>query len=148
MNTSFSISYTRLARGLAAISLVPALFLPFYQAFLHGGRRAVDINPRAATYMAVHVLGAYCLILATCGVIAIYLKYHDRMGKIAPFSLVLAFLAHISYAGSLFIDGFFNPLLAYYDPVAQTLLHEGNVSEALARSALLQSIGVASYSPL
>jgi hypothetical protein len=147
MNPSFLTSFTRLTRGLAAISIVPALFLPFYQAFLHGGRRAVDINPRAATYMAVHVLGAYCLIVATCGVVAIYLKYHDRMGKIAPFSLVLAFLAHISYAGSLLIDGFFNPLLAHYDPVAQTLLHEGNISGALAHSALLQSIGVAVYIP-
>src|SRR5579875_2454840 len=98
MNTIFSTSFTRLARGLATISIIPALFLPFYQAFLHGGRSAVDINPRAAAYMAVHVLGAYCLMLATCGVVAIYLKYHARIGKIAPFSLILALLAFISYA--------------------------------------------------
>jgi len=50
MNTTFSTSFTRLTRVLAAISIVPALFLPFYEAFLHGGRRAVDINPRAAAY--------------------------------------------------------------------------------------------------
>jgi len=147
MNTIFSTSFTRLARGLATISIIPALFLPFYQAFLHGGRSAVDINPRAAAYMAVHVLGAYCLMLATCGVVAIYLKYHARIGKIAPFSLILALLAFISYAGSLLIDGFFNPLMAHYEPLAQTLLHEGNISGALAHSALLQSIGVAVYIP-
>ena len=148
MNTPFSTSFTRLTRGLAASSIVPALFLPFYQAFLHGGRRAVDINPRAAAYMTVHMLGAYCVILATCGVVAIYLKYHDRMGRIAPFSLILAFLAQISYAGSLFIDGFFNPLLAHYDPVAQTQMHAGNISGAVAHNALLQSIGIAVYIPL
>jgi len=148
MNTTFSTSFTRLTRVLAAISIVPALFLPFYQAFLHGGRRAVDINPRAAAYMAAHMLGAYLVILATCGVIAVYLKYHDRMGRIAPFSLILAFLAQLSYAGSLFIDGFFNPLLAHYDPVAQTQLHAGNISGAVAHNALLQSIGIAVYLPL
>jgi len=96
---TLSLSLARLTRALAAISIIPALFLPFYQAFLHGGRRAVDINPRAAAYMAVHVLGAYCLILATCGVIAIYLKYHDRIGKIAPFSLVLSFDVAPLYRG-------------------------------------------------
>jgi hypothetical protein len=37
MNTIFSTSFTRFARGLATISIIPALFLPFYQAFLHGG---------------------------------------------------------------------------------------------------------------
>jgi hypothetical protein len=148
MNTTFSTSFTRLTRVLAAISLVPALFLPFYQAFLHGGRRAVDINPRAAAYMGVHMLGAYCFILATCGVIAIYLRYHDRIGRIAPFSLILSFLAQLSYAGSLFIDGFFNPLLAHYDPVAQTQLHAGNIAQAVAHNPLLQSIGIAIYIPL
>jgi hypothetical protein len=148
MNTTFSTSFTRLTRVLAAISIVPALFLPFYQAFLHGGRRAVDINPRAAAYMEAHMLGAYLVILATCGVIAVYLKYHDRMGRIAPFSLILSFLAQLSYAGSLFIDGFFNPLLAHYDPVAQTLMHEGNISQAVAHNALLQSIGIAISIPL
>jgi len=53
MNTTFSTSFTRLTRVLAAISIVPALFLPFYEAFLHGGRRAVNINPRAAAYCCV-----------------------------------------------------------------------------------------------
>jgi hypothetical protein len=148
MNTTFSTSFTRLTRALAAISIVPALFLPFYQAFLHGGRRAVDINPRSAAYMGVHMLGAYCVLLATCGVIAIYLRYHDRMGGIASLSLILSFLAQTSYAGILFIDGFFNPLLAHYDPVIQTQFHSGDFSGAVAHSALLQSLGIALYTPV
>lgn len=148
MNTTFSTSFTRLVRVLTAISIVPALFLPFYQAFLHGGRAAVDINPRDAAYLGAHMLGAYCVLFATCGVIAIYLRYHDRMGWIAPLSAVLSFFALTSYAGILFIDGFFNPLLAHYDPVIQTQFHSGNVSEAVAHSALLQSLGIAVYMPV
>jgi len=148
MNATFSTSFTRLTRALAAISIIPAFFLPFYQAFLHGGRRAVDINPRVAAYMAVHMLGVYCVLLATCGVIAIYLRYHARMGRIAPLSLGLSFLAQTSYAGTLFIDGFFNPLLAHYDPVIQTQFHSGDFSGAVAHSALLQSFEVAIYIPV
>jgi hypothetical protein len=148
MNVTYSTGFTRLTQWLSAISIVPALFLPFYQAFLHGGRRAVDINPRVGAYMAVHMLGAYCVLLATCGVIAIYLRYHDHMGRIAPFSLILSFLAQTSYAGILFIDGFFNPLLAHFDPVIQTQFHSGDFSGAVAHSALLQSLGIALYTPI
>src|SRR6266568_8356514 len=148
MNSTQPASFTRMTRVLAGVSIVPALFLPFYEAFLHGGRRAVDINPRAAAYMGAHMLGAYCMLLAGFGLLAIYLRYHDRMGGIAPLSLILALLAQASYAGSLFIDGFFNPLLAHYDPVAQTQLHAGNISGAVAHNALLQSIGIAVYLPL
>ena len=116
MNNALSASFTRMTRVLAEVSIIPALFLPFYEAILHGGRRAVDINPRAAAYMGVHMIGAYCTILAGFGLIAIYLRYHDRMGRIAPLSLILALLGQLSYAGILFIDGYFNPLLAHFDP--------------------------------
>jgi len=94
------------------------------------------------------MLGAYCVLLATCGVVAIYLRYHDRMGRIAPLSLILSFLAQTSYAGTLFIDGFFNPLLAHYDPVIQTQFHTGDFSGAVAHSALLQSFGIVLYIPI
>ena len=147
MNNTLSVSFTRMTRVLAGVSIIPALFLPFYEAILHGGRRAVDINPRAAAYMGVHMLGAYCTILAGLGLIAIYLRYHDRMGRIAPLSLILSFLAQTSYAGILFIDGFFNPLLAHYDPVIQTQFHAGDFSGAAAHSVLLQSLGIVLYTP-
>jgi hypothetical protein len=148
MNNTRPASLTRMTRVLAGASILPALFLPFYQAFLHGGRRAGDINPRAAAYMAVHMLGAYCVLLAAFGVVAIYLRYHDRMGGIASLSLILSLLAQASYAGILFIDGFFNPLLAHYDPVIQTQFHSGDFSGAVAHSALLQSLGIALYTPV
>ncbi len=148
MNNKPPASFTRMTRVLAGVSILPALFLPFYQAFLHGGRRAVDINPRAAAYMGVHMLGAYCMLLAGFGLLAIYLRYHDRMGGIAPLSLILSLLAQASYAGTLFIDGFFNPLLAHYDPVIQTQFHTGDFSGAVAHSALLQSFGIVLYIPI
>jgi hypothetical protein len=148
MNNILPASFTRMTRVLAGVSIVPALFLPFYQAFLHGGRRAVDINPRAAAYMAVHMLGAYCVLLAAFGVVAIYLRYHDRMGRIAPLSLILSLLAQASYAGILFIDGFFNPLLAHYDPVIQTQFHSAETFQAVAHSVVLQNFGIALYTPI
>jgi hypothetical protein len=145
MNNTQSASLTRMTRVLAGVSILPAIFLPFYQAFLHGGRRAVDINPRAAAYMGVHMIGAYCMLLAGLGLLAIYLRYHDRMGRIAPLSLILSLLAQASYAGILFIDGWFNPLLAHYDPVIQTQFHSADFFQAVAHSALLQSFGIALY---
>jgi hypothetical protein len=148
MNNTLSVSFTRMTRVLAGVSIIPALFLPFYEAFLHGGRRAVDITPRAAAYMGVHMLGAYCTILAGFGLIAIYLRYHDRMGRIAPLSLILALLGQLSYAGILFIDGFFNPLLARYDPALQTQFHSPDFFQAVAHSAVLQSFGIALYTPV
>ncbi|GHO50625.1 hypothetical protein [Ktedonospora formicarum] len=147
MNTTFSTSFTRLTRALAAISIIPALFLPFYEAFLHGGRRAMEINPRAAAYMGAHMIGAYCTILAGFGLIAIYLRYHERMGRIAPLSLILALLGQLSYAGLLFIDGFLNPLFAHFDPALQTQFHSPDFFQAVAQSPLLQSFGIALYTP-
>lgn len=147
MNTTFSTNFTRLTRALAAISTIPALFLPFYEAFLHGGRRAVEINPRAAAYMGAHMIGAYCTILAGFGLIAIYLQYHERMGRSVSLSLILALLGQLSYAGLLFIDGFFNPLFAHFDPALQTQFHSPDFFQAVAQSLLLQSFGIALYTP-
>src|SRR6266704_1432650 len=125
MNSTQPASFTRMTRVLAGVSIVPALFLPCYEAFLHGCRRAVDIKPRAAAYLGAHMLGAYCMLLAGVGL-----------------------LAQASYAGTLFIDGFFNPLLAHYDPVIQTQFHTGDFSGAVAHSALLQSFGIVLYIPI
>jgi hypothetical protein len=147
MNNTLSASITRMARVLAGVSILPALFLPFYEAFLHGGRRAIEINPRAAAYMAAHMIGAYCTILAGFGLIAIYLHYQERIGRIAPLSLILALLGQLSYAGLLFIDGFFNPLFAHFDPTLQTQFHSPDFFQAVAQSTLLQSFGIALYTP-
>ena len=147
MNNTVSVGFTRMTRVLAGGSIIPALFLPFYEAFLHGGRRAVDIDPRAAAYMAAHMIGAYCTIVAGFGLIAIFLRYHERMGRIAPFSLIFTLLGQISYAGLLFIDGFFNPLFAHFDPTLQTQFHSPDFFQAVAHSDLLQSFGIALYTP-
>ncbi|GHO69988.1 hypothetical protein KSC_088800 [Ktedonobacter sp. SOSP1-52] len=147
MYNTYPASFTRMTRLLAGVSILPALFLPFYEAFLHGGRRAMEINPRAAAYMAAHMIGAYCTILAGFGLIAIYLRYHERMGRGAPLSLILALLGQISYAGLLFIDGFFNPLFAHFDPTLQTQFHSPDFFQAVAQSPLLQSFGIALYTP-
>lgn len=50
----------RLVRWFGMISIVPALILPFYQQFLHGGRDAASISARSAAYAEAHMLGAVC----------------------------------------------------------------------------------------
>ncbi|HVU69384.1 MAG TPA: hypothetical protein VHD63_19785, partial [Ktedonobacteraceae bacterium] len=86
-------------------------------------------------------------ILAGFGLIAIYLRYQERMGRIAPLSLMLALLGQLSYAGLLFIDGFFNPLFAHFDPALQTQFHSPDFFQAVAQSPLLQNFGIALYTP-
>lgn len=147
MSNTYPASFARMTRMIAGISILPALFLPFYEAFLHGGRRAAEINLRAAAYMTAHMIGAYCTILAGFGLIAIYLHYQERMGRIAPLSLILALLGQLSYAGLLFIDGFFNPLFAHFDPALQTQFHSPDFFQAVTQSSLLQNFGIALYTP-
>ncbi len=64
MNNTQLASFPSMTRMLAGVSILPALFLPFYEAFLHGGRGAVEINPRGAANMGAHIIGAYCTIAA------------------------------------------------------------------------------------
>ncbi len=148
-NNTLPTSFTRLMQVLAAISIVPALFLPFYQAFLHGGRGAVDIIPRSGTYALVHMLGAFCVLFAMFGLIALYLRYHDHMGRIAPLCFILSILAQAFFAGLLFIDGFFMPTLAHFDPATQTLLHSADYFNIVGQHpASLEPVGAAIYVPV
>jgi hypothetical protein len=136
-------------RVLAAISIVPALFLPIYQAFLHGGRGAIDIIPRSGSYAVVHMLGAFCILLAMFGLIALYLRYHDPMGRIAPVCFILSILAQAFFAGLVFIDGFYMPTLAHFDPVTQTLLHSADYFTIVSQHpGSLEPVGAAIYVPV
>lgn len=117
---------TRLVRLFSAISLVPAAFLPIYNQFLHGGRDAASILPRSAIYAEVHILGAMCMFLAGFGLIAIYTSYGNKFGRFGLAAFAIALLAQMMFAGNLLIDGFFNPLLAKFDPALQTDLHSSN----------------------
>jgi hypothetical protein len=93
VNTTSPASFNRLIRVLAAISSHRRYSYRFYQEFLHGGRGAVDIVLRSETYSMVHMLGAFCVLFAIFGVIALYLRYLDSMGWIGPYSFVLSLLA-------------------------------------------------------
>jgi hypothetical protein len=114
-------SCTRLILVLAAITIVPALFLPFYQAFLRGGRGAVDIIPRSGSYAVVPMLGAFCILLAMFGLIVLYLRYYDQMGQMAPICFMLSILVQAFIAGLVFINGFYMPTLQPRDQVMDRL---------------------------
>lgn len=110
-------------RWTGAISVIPAIVLPFYNQFLHGGRDAASIVPRSGFYAEIHVVAAICSLFVIFGLISIYLKISDRAGRAGLWAFFIATVAQGMYAGELFIDGFFNPMLSRYDPVLQTHFH-------------------------
>lgn len=113
----------RVVRWFGLVSIIPAFYLPFYNAFLHGGRDAASIVVRSGEYAGVHILAAMASILAVFGFFALYLRIQEGSGRFGLATFMLAAFAQMLFAGELFIDGFFNPTLAHYDPVLQTHLH-------------------------
>ncbi len=111
---------------MAAVSILPALFLPFYNQVLHGGRTAASILPRSTAYAAAHIIGAMCMFLGAFGLIALYGTFAKKLGRLGSVAFGIALLAQMMFAGNLLIDGYFNPLLARFDPVLQTQLHSSN----------------------
>lgn len=135
----------RLIRWFAAVSILPAILLPLYNQFLHGGRDAGSIVPRSAAYAEAHMLGAACMLLVIFGLIAIYLKHAEKFGKADLLSFMIVLLAQMLYAGNLFVDGFFNPLLAKFDPVLQTQLHFSHILETASHGNYLSSLFGSAY---
>ncbi len=119
-------SYARPFRWMAVLSILPALFLPYYNQVLHGGRTAAEILPRSTSYAAAHIIGAMCMFLAAFGLIALYGTFSKKLGRLGAVGFGFALLSQMMFAGNLLIDGFFNPLLAKFDPVLQTQLHSSN----------------------
>src|ERR1043166_5756714 len=79
----------------ALISIVPAVVLPFYNQFLHGGRTAAEILPRSADYAAVHILGALCMFLCAFGLIALYASHARTLGRLGRAGFLVALLAQM-----------------------------------------------------
>ncbi len=123
MKTKATIQFGQAIRWFAGISIIPAIILPFYNQFLHGGRDAASILPRAGAYAEAHMLGAACSLLVLLGLVAIYHKHAERAGKLGLVSFLLAFFAQGLFACLLWGDGFFNPIFAQHDPVLQTHIH-------------------------
>ncbi|HET8915955.1 MAG TPA: hypothetical protein VFM91_09640 [Propionibacteriaceae bacterium] len=130
-------SLDRMQRWFGLIVIAPALILPIYQQFLHGGRDAASIAPRADAYLAAHILGATCSALLLFGLIAIYLKHAAMVGKLGLTALVVAVFGQAAWAGGLLVDGTFNSLLALYDPALQTNVHSGSPQRVSASSDMV-----------
>lgn len=110
-------------RWTGLVSVIPAIYLPLYNQFLHGGRDAASIVQRSGFYAEIHIVAAICCVFVLFGLTSIYLKIADRAGRTALWAFFIAAVAQGMYAGELFIDGFFNPMLSHYDPVLQTHFH-------------------------
>jgi hypothetical protein len=118
-------SLDRLQRTFGLLVITPALILPIYQQFLHGGRDAASIVPRADAYLAAHILGAFCSLFLLFGLIAIYLAHASTAGRFGLTAFTIALFGQAAWAGGLLVDGTFNTLLAIYDPALQTNIHAG-----------------------
>lgn len=116
----------RIIHWCALISVAPAAYLPFYNQFLHGGRDAASIVPRSAEYAEVHIVAGVCAVVVIFGVMSLYLRIADAAGRLGLVAFMIAAAGQAMYAGQLFVDSFFNPMLAKYDPVLQTHFHSAH----------------------
>lgn len=117
---------SRLTRWAGNVSIIPAAYLPLCNQFLHGERDAASILPRSAEYAEVHIVAGVCALFVMFGLLSLYLKIAEKVGAAGLIAFFAAVAGQGMYAGQLFIDSFFNPMLSKYDPVLQTHFHSSH----------------------
>ncbi len=116
-------SLTRAIRWFGALTVLPGIFLPFYQYFIHGGRDAASIMQHPAEHATAHVVAALCFFLLSLGLVAIYIVNAEKIGKYGLVNFILSFLSLTFYGANLNMDAFTNTILAKYQPALQTEWH-------------------------
>ncbi len=117
----------RAIRRFGVLSIVPGIFLPFYQYFIHGGRDAVSIMQHSAEHATAHVAASLCFFLLALGLVAIYFVIAEKIGKYGLVNFILSFLSLTFYGASLYMDAFTNTVLAKYQPILQTEWHSASL---------------------
>jgi len=117
----------RAIQWFGALSIIPGIFLPFYQYFIHGGRDAVSIMQHSAEHATAHVVAALCFFLLALGLVAIYFVTAEKIGKYGLVNFILSFLSLTFYGANLYMDAFTNTVLAKYQPVLQTEWHSASL---------------------
>ncbi len=105
---------------------------------LHPLRDGNDIAATGATYGAIHNIGVFGLIFELLGLIGLYIREADAMGRRGLNSFIVVFFGQVLYICLLVVDGLRNPLLAKYDPAAVHTFADNDPNElAIVLLALL-----------
>src|SRR6266540_3887172 len=85
---------------------------------LHPLRDGISIFNSGVAYGAIHNVGVFGLMLQLFGLVGLYIREADTMGKRGLTSFVVVFFGQVFYICLLVVDGLRNPLLARFAPDA------------------------------
>ncbi len=85
---------------------------------LHPLRDGNSIFNSGVAYGAIHNVGVFGLMLQLFGLVGLYIREADTMGKRGLTSFVVVFFGQVFYICLLVVDGLRNPLLARFAPDA------------------------------
>jgi hypothetical protein len=67
-------------------------------------------------YTEIHILIALSLMFALLGLIALYVRYEKRLGKVGLVGFLVAFVGNFWTFGTVLVDGYMWPVVAELDP--------------------------------
>ncbi len=83
---------------------------------LHPLRDGTSIYSSGVAYGAIHNLGVFGLVFQLLGLIGLYIRNAEAMGRRGLNSFIVVFFGQLLYICLLVVDGLRNPLLAKYAP--------------------------------
>jgi hypothetical protein len=83
---------------------------------LHPLRHGEAVNE--SPYTAIHVLIAVALMLVLFGLVGLYARQSERLGKAGLYGFILAFIGNVWTYGLIITEGFMWPAVGIYDPAA------------------------------
>jgi hypothetical protein len=102
---------------------------------LHPLRHGQAVNE--SPYTAIHVLIAVALMLVLFGLVGVYIRQSERLGKAGLYGFVLAFVGNLWTYGLIITEGFMWPAVGLYDPA---VVHGFGAKALDARGSSLISI--------
>jgi hypothetical protein len=122
---------TRFTRWSGLASMLGGLLFAIGIA-LHPLRHGEAVN--ASPYSAIHVLGAFGLMLILLGLVGLYVRQAEQLGTPGLLSFIVAFIGNVLTFGGLLSEGFLWPAIGLYDPAA---VHNFDPNAVAARGSSL-----------
>lgn len=106
---------------------------------LHPLRDGIDIFNSGVAYGAIHNVGVFGLMLQLFGLVGLYIREAEAMGKRGLISFIVVFFGQMFYIGLLVVDGLRNPLLARFAP---EVVHTAADSDPNQFTIVLPALGL------
>jgi hypothetical protein len=110
---------------------------------LHPLRHGQAVN--ASPYSAIHVLIAVALMLLLFGLVGLYVRQAEQLGRRGLYSFILAFIGNLWTYGLIITEGFLWPAVGRYDPAAVHNLDPNAVGARGSSLLLIFFIGLALF---